>query len=96
VLENDGVRREILQPESLQFDLIIVDLWRLDALYGLAAYFDAPIIGIASYGTDWKIDELVGNVSPLAYLQSPSFNWFDLDTYGGRLGHFLDQSMAWN
>ncbi|XP_039494968.1 UDP-glucosyltransferase 2 [Drosophila santomea] len=95
VLENDGVRREILQPGNVQFDLIIVDLWRLDALYGFAAHFDAPIIGIASFGTDWKIDELVGNVSPLSYLQSPSFNWFDLDSYGGRVAHFVDQSLAW-
>jgi len=65
VLNNDGVRRKILKPGKAQFDLIISDLWRFDALYGLAAYFDAPIIGIASYGTDWKIDELVGNVSPI-------------------------------
>ncbi|XP_016950387.1 UDP-glucosyltransferase 2 [Drosophila biarmipes] len=95
VLNNDGVRREILKPGKAQFDLIIADLWRLDALFGLAAYFDAPIIGIASYGTDWKIDELVGNVSPMSYLQSPSIYWHDLQTYGGRLAHFVDRSIAW-
>ncbi|XP_017113511.1 UDP-glucosyltransferase 2-like [Drosophila elegans] len=95
VLNNDGVRREILKPGKAKFDLIIVDLWRLDALYGLAAYFEAPIIGIASYGTDWKIDELVGNTSPLPYLQSPGFRWYDLETYGGRLAHFLQHTITW-
>jgi len=95
VLNNDGVRRKILKPGKAQFDLIISDLWRFDALYGLAAYFDAPIIGIASYGTDWKIDELVGNVSPMSYLQSPSAYWHDLQTYGGRLAHFVDRSICW-
>ncbi|XP_016975481.2 UDP-glucosyltransferase 2-like [Drosophila rhopaloa] len=95
VLNNDGVRREVLKPGKAQFDLIIVDLWRLDALYGLAAYFDAPIIGIASYGTELKIDELVGNTSPISYLHSPSFTSYDLETYGGRLGHFVQQSIFW-
>ncbi|XP_017005911.2 UDP-glucosyltransferase 2 [Drosophila takahashii] len=95
VLNNDGVRREVLKPGKAQFDLIIVDLWRLDGLYGLAAYFDAPIIGIASYGTDWKIDELVGNVSPISYLQSPSAKWFDLRSYSGRLAHFVDRLLSW-
>ncbi|KAH8292130.1 hypothetical protein KR054_006005 [Drosophila jambulina] len=95
VLNNDGVRREILKPGKTQFDLIIIDLWRMDALYGLAAYFEAPIIGVASYDIDWKIDELVGNASPMSYLQSPSFNWHNLETYTGRLAHFIGRSIAW-
>ncbi|KAH8343689.1 hypothetical protein KR059_004431 [Drosophila kikkawai] len=94
-LNNDGVRREILKPGKTQFDLILIDLWRMDALYGLAAYFEAPIIGIASYGIDWKIDELVGNTSPMSYLQSPSFSWHNLETYAGRLAHFIERSISW-
>ncbi|KAH8243368.1 hypothetical protein KR032_006933 [Drosophila birchii] len=95
VLSSDGVRREILSPGKAKFDLVIADLWRLDALYGLAATFDAPIIGLAPYGTDWKIDGLVGNISPISYLQSPSSNLYDLDTFRGRLIHFIDRSIAW-
>ncbi|XP_017083918.2 UDP-glycosyltransferase UGT5 [Drosophila eugracilis] len=95
VLNNDKVRREILKPGNAQFDLIIVDLWKYDALYGLAAYFDAPIIGMAPCGTDWKIDELVGNPSPMSYLQSPSSYYYDLETYNGRLSHFLERSISW-
>ncbi|KAH8375032.1 hypothetical protein KR200_011642 [Drosophila serrata] len=95
VLNNDGVRREILKPGKAQFDLIIIDLWRMDALYGLAAYFKAPIIGIASYGIDWKIHELVGNISPMSYLQSPSINFYNLKTFSGRLAHFVERSISW-
>ncbi|XP_020817880.1 UDP-glucuronosyltransferase [Drosophila serrata] len=95
VLSNDGVLREILNKEKTQFDLVIADLWRLDALYGLAATFEAPIIGLAPYGTDWKIDGLVGNISPISYIQSPSSNLYDLDTFRGRLAHFLERSIAW-
>ncbi|XP_016998390.2 UDP-glucosyltransferase 2 [Drosophila takahashii] len=95
VLNNEGVRREILGPKSPHFDLVIMDLWRIDALCGLAAHFGAPIIGMAPYGTDWKIDELVGNVSPMSYLQSPSSRLHNLDTYGGRLSHFIERSISW-
>ncbi|KAH8363145.1 hypothetical protein KR084_005935, partial [Drosophila pseudotakahashii] len=95
VLNNEKVRREILGPKRPHFDLVIMDLWRIDALCGLAAQFEAPIIGMAPYGTDWKIDELVGNVSPMSYLQSPSPQFHALDTYGGRLSHFVERAIAW-
>ncbi|XP_017067145.2 UDP-glucosyltransferase 2 isoform X2 [Drosophila eugracilis] len=95
VLNNNGVRREILGPKRPHFDLVIMDLWRIDALSGLAAYFEAPIIGMAPYGTDWKIDELMGNVSPISYLQPPSSQFHDLETYTGRLTHFWERSISW-
>ncbi|XP_016973764.1 UDP-glycosyltransferase UGT5, partial [Drosophila rhopaloa] len=95
VLNNEGVRREILSPKSAPFDLIIADLWRIDALCGLAAHLEAPIIGVAPYGTDWKIDELVGNSSPNSYLQSPYSHFHDLETYRGRLAQFVEQSISW-
>ncbi|XP_034664437.1 UDP-glucuronosyltransferase 2B14-like [Drosophila subobscura] len=97
VLNNDQVRREILKPGAAQFDLIVMDLWRLDALYGLAGYFDAPIIGLAPYGTDWKIDELVGNTSPSSYLHLPTTThaFPDRDTYSGRLNHFVERAVSW-
>ncbi|EDV42998.1 uncharacterized protein Dana_GF18261 [Drosophila ananassae] len=97
VFNNDAVRREILKPGKANFDLIIVDVWRSEALYGLAVYFEAPIIGVAPYGTDWKIDELVGNTSPVSYLQS-SFHKMsvpDTETFGGRLSNFVEQSINW-
>ncbi|KAH8277066.1 hypothetical protein KR026_004741, partial [Drosophila bipectinata] len=97
IFNNDAVRREILKPGKAQFDLIVVDLWRSDSFYGLAAYFEAPIIGVAPFGTDWKIDELVGNPSPLSYLQSPSYKFSlpDTQTFGGRLSNFVEQSITW-
>ncbi|KAI8044027.1 hypothetical protein M5D96_000176 [Drosophila gunungcola] len=72
-----------------------MDLWRIDALCGLAAFLEVPIIGMAPYGTDWKIDELVGNISPISYLQSPSSHFHNLETYGGRLSHFVERSITW-
>ncbi|XP_017040112.2 UDP-glycosyltransferase UGT5-like isoform X3 [Drosophila ficusphila] len=64
VLNNEEIQLKILKKENVQFDLIIVDLWKYDALYGFAAYFNAPLIGVAPCGTDWKVDELVGPPRP--------------------------------
>ncbi|EDW42657.1 GM26127 [Drosophila sechellia] len=83
------------KPGKAQFDLIIVDIWKYDAFYGLAAYFEAPVIGLAPCGTDWKIDEMVGSPSPMSYLQSPSSYLYDLDTFGGRMAHFVERSISW-
>ncbi|EDV52957.1 UDP-glucuronosyltransferase 2A3 [Drosophila erecta] len=95
VLNNEGVRCNILGPEKPHFDLVVMDLWRIDVLSGLAAYFDAPIIGLASYGTDWKIDELMGNISPISYLQSPSPRFYDLGAYGQRLSQFVERTLSY-
>jgi len=90
VFDNEEVHRNILRLGKGQFDLVIVDIWKYDALYGLAAYFETPIIGMAPCGSDWKIDEMVGNPSPLSFLQSPSSYFYDLETYVGRIGHFVE------
>jgi len=95
VFNNEEVHRKILRSGKGQFDLVIADIWKYDALYGLAAYFEAPIIGMAPCGTDWKIDEMVGNPSPMSYLQSPSSYFYDLETYVGRIGHFVERSISW-
>jgi len=95
VFDNKEVHRKILRPGKGQFDLVIADIWKYDALYGLAAHFETPVIGMAPCGTDWKIDEMVGNPSPMSYLQSPSSYFYDLETYVGRIGHFVERSISW-
>ncbi|XP_039492981.1 UDP-glycosyltransferase UGT5 isoform X1 [Drosophila santomea] len=95
VLNNEGVRRSILGPQKPHFDLVVMDVWRFDVLMGLAAYFDAPIIGLGSYGTDYKIDELMGNISPMSYLQSPSSRFYDLEAYGQRLSYLVERTVMY-
>lgn len=95
VLNNPEVQRELIQRGKNHFDLIIVEALRTDALYGFAAHFNAPIIGLSTFGTDWNIDELVGNTSPLSYIPLVTAGLSDRMTYWERVDTFYQTAVAW-
>ncbi|KMZ04307.1 uncharacterized protein Dsimw501_GD20682 [Drosophila simulans] len=95
VLANKEVTETLLPPGKDHFDLIIVEALRSDAYYGFAAHFNAPIIGISTYGTDWNIDSLVGNESPLSYTPLATGGLTDRMTFLERLSNFVDTTVAW-
>ncbi|XP_067640004.1 UDP-glycosyltransferase UGT5-like [Eurosta solidaginis] len=55
-----------------QFDLVIIEVLFIDSIYALGHHFKAPMIGVATFGTDVVIDQLVDNISPIAYVPAPS------------------------
>lgn len=95
VLTNKEVTETLLPPGKDHFDLIIVEALRSDAYYGFAAHFNAPIIGISTFGTDWNIDALVGNESPLSYTPLATGGLTDRMTFLERLSNFVDTTVAW-
>ncbi|XP_065354385.1 UDP-glycosyltransferase UGT5-like [Calliphora vicina] len=64
VIKNSGVQK-LLNTEN--YDLVILEALHTDAWYALGRHFNAPMIGLSSFGTDPVIDELMGNMSPLSY-----------------------------
>ncbi|XP_034480036.1 UDP-glucuronosyltransferase 2B20-like [Drosophila innubila] len=58
VLHNDGVQQLMQSGES--YDLMIMEPTHTDALFGLAAHFNATLIGLATSGGDWNLNALVG------------------------------------
>lgn len=95
VLNNPEVQRELIQSGKNHFDLVIVEALRTDALYGFAAHFNAPIIGLSTFGTDWNIDELVGNTSPLSYIPLVTAGLSDRMNYWERVDTFYQTAVAW-
>jgi len=95
VLTNKEVTETLLPPGKDHYDLIIVEAIRSDAYYGFASHFNAPIIGISTFGTDWNIDELVGNVSPLSYTPLVTAGLTDRMTFGERVTNFVETTIAW-
>jgi len=94
VLSNVDVQRELLKPGKDHYDLVIVEALRTDALYGFAAHFNAPMIGLSTFGTDWNIDELVGNTSPISYNPLVTTGLTDRMTYWERVYNFADILIA--
>ncbi|XP_023036445.1 UDP-glycosyltransferase UGT5 isoform X1 [Drosophila willistoni] len=85
ILTNEGVQ-QLLHNSSAQFDMVIMNTPISDALCGFSQHFNAPMVGIAAYGSTWIIDYLVGNsapsiyepMSPVGYTFSNSPSLFDM------------------
>lgn len=86
VLKSPAVQN-LLRTET--FDLVIIEVVRSDAWYSFGRHFNAPMIGLSSYGTDTNIDELMGNMSPLAYVPSTTAGLTEHMTYYERLTNVL-------
>ncbi|EDW84184.1 uncharacterized protein Dwil_GK13277 [Drosophila willistoni] len=95
VLENKEVQKRLLSKGKAQYDLIILEALRADVLYAFGAHFNAPIIGISTFGTDWDIDKLVGNTSPLSYIPLITAGLSDRMTFSERISNFVKTSVAW-
>lgn len=65
VIKNPQVQQLL---KEATFDLVILEAVNTDVWYGFGAHFQAPIIGISSYGTDAIIDDIMGNISPFNYV----------------------------
>ncbi|ALC45681.1 Ugt86Dj, partial [Drosophila busckii] len=64
VLEDPQVQQ--LMRSGVSYDLFIIEPSYTDALFGLAAHFNATAMGLATCGADWNMDGLVGYKSSSA------------------------------
>ncbi|KAI8044000.1 UDP-glucosyltransferase 2 [Drosophila gunungcola] len=64
-LEDEGVKKLLSSGET--FDVVLAEMIQMEPLYALAQHFNATLVGFSSYGTDRKIDEHAGNISPISY-----------------------------
>ncbi|XP_061387713.1 UDP-glycosyltransferase UGT5-like, partial [Musca vetustissima] len=72
VLENSEVK-QLLKNEK--FDLIIIEVLSTESLLGLGEYFQAPMIGVSTFGTINFIDYLTANPSPPSYIPHMSLDY---------------------
>lgn len=93
VLEHPEVQKWL--ANGVTFDLVIVEALQQDALYALAHHFNASLIGVSSFGTDIRIDELVGNSSPLSYVPSILSTFSDHMTFDERLESLYSHIVEW-
>lgn len=53
---------QLLMRSNVTYDLVIIETTHTDALFGLAPHFNATLIGLATCGSDWNLDTLVGYI----------------------------------
>ncbi|XP_017076581.2 UDP-glucosyltransferase 2-like [Drosophila eugracilis] len=62
---NEDVQKLLKSGET--FDLVLAEMEQVEPLYGFAQHFNATLAGFLSYGTDHRVDEAFGNISPISY-----------------------------
>lgn len=75
LFESEAVQQLMRSGET--FDLVIAEVLHTESLFGFAQHFNATLMGFSTYGNDFYIDELMGNISPMAYnplISSPRSN----------------------
>ncbi|XP_054744909.1 UDP-glycosyltransferase UGT5-like [Anastrepha obliqua] len=82
-----------LLRSNQHFDIIIVEVLFVESLYALGHHFKAPMIGVATFGTDVVIDQLVDNISPVAYVPAPSGKNLDRMNFWQRLDNLYSYTM---
>uniref|UniRef100_A0A0A1X879 UDP-glucuronosyltransferase 2C1 n=1 Tax=Zeugodacus cucurbitae TaxID=28588 RepID=A0A0A1X879_ZEUCU len=87
ILKNEEFQKLLHSDE--QFDLIIIEVFCQDSLYALGHHFKAPMIGVSAFGTDVVIDQLVDNISPVAYVPAPSGKNLDRMNFWQRLDNLV-------
>lgn len=58
--------QELLKTEK--FDAVVIELFWLEALMGLGAHFDCPVIGLSVLSTSKWTNDLTQNPSPASYV----------------------------
>ncbi|KAH8383550.1 hypothetical protein KR009_009265 [Drosophila setifemur] len=66
ILSDRGVKK-MMMDKTERFDMIIMEASHLDAIYGLAEYYNATLVGLSCVRLNWFVDDLAGNPSPSIY-----------------------------
>ncbi|EDV93632.1 UDP-glucosyltransferase 2 [Drosophila grimshawi] len=88
-----------LMKSDEKFDLLIAEVLLTESVFGLAQHFNASLMGFSTYGNDYYIDELLGNISPLSYsplITSPRCN--PMSFYDRLENHFefwIEKAVYW-
>lgn len=64
---NHPVTKKFLETDQ-EFDVVIVEIFMSESLLGFAHRFNAPVIGISTFGASKWTTDLVGSPSPLSYV----------------------------
>lgn len=57
------------------YDLVIVDIYVIEAIFGLGQHFGAPTIGVSAYGQSTWTNDLVGNPAAVSMVPSSFSNF---------------------
>jgi hypothetical protein len=67
LLESPSFQKEILNSDK-KFDLVLYEIFGVDALVGLGQHFNCPVIGFATFAATSWVNQITGNPSGDSYI----------------------------
>lgn len=58
--------QELLHSKT-KFDVVVVEVFVNEAMLGFGSHFNAPVVGMSTFGANNWINDMVGTPSPVAY-----------------------------
>ncbi|XP_068156432.1 UDP-glycosyltransferase UGT5 [Drosophila tropicalis] len=92
-MEDDSVK-DLLNSNS-KFDLVIIEPSHMDCIFGIAAHFNATLMGLSTCGSDWNLDTLIGYTSSSIYEPILPIGFRSADTFLDRLYNWFYLSEEW-
>lgn len=84
--------QKLLKSNS-KFDVIILEIFVNEAMLGFGHHFDAPIVGVSTFGANNWINEMVGTPSPVSYVPHPFLSLTDKMNFVERFWNFIVNAM---
>lgn len=72
-----------------KFDVVITEMFMSEALLGFGHVFNAPVIGVSTFGASKWTNDLVGNPSPPSYVPHPFLSFTDKMNFIERFGNTM-------
>lgn len=81
--------QKLMNSPDEHFDIIILEIFLNEAMFGLAEHFKAPIIGFSTFGASKWTTDLVGTPSPPSYVPNAMLGFTDKMSFVQRVGNTL-------
>lgn len=88
VMNDPGVKR-LLADKTQHFDLVLVEPFATDSLYGFGGYFNAPVISVFTTAATRIVNSAVGNPEDPTYVPSLFMSYTDKMTLWQRVSNHL-------
>lgn len=93
ILRSEEVQQ--LMHSNVSYDLMVLEPSHSDALFGLAAHFNATLVGLATCGGDWNVDTLVGFTPGATFEPLMPFTYRRGESILDRLYEWMHISEEW-
>lgn len=97
LMQNEKIKNLLSSKEK--FDVVFVEMFYTEALFGFGQHFDCPVIAVTPFDAIYWSDAITGNQSPMAYIAHTLLGFSDRMSFAQRLMNVIvtqTESLTYN